>query len=192
MGRKSRDPYDDALGLREVETGVAETFAAEFPVVVGRSVVILSEGESPDRVMSIDGIETGVELTAVHAGGAWNITEELWRLARQKHDSYERRGIFDGRPIILLGHLDWPAPGVEGPALYDVHDELLELVVPGDFARFGFDEIWLMDDGPKYTSRRDPRAPSDFFCFAPRATVGFWQRERKRRPYGSLITDRYM
>jgi hypothetical protein len=31
----------------------------------------------------------------------------------------------------------------------------------------GFSEIWLMDDGMKYTSRRDPRAPADFFCFAP-------------------------
>ena len=36
------------------------------------------------------------------------------------HDSYKRRNIFDTRPIILLGDLDWPAKDVEGPALYDV------------------------------------------------------------------------
>lgn len=187
MGRKSRDAYTDALGLREVETAVAETFETEFPAVTGRSVVILSEGESPDRITLIDGIETGVEFTAIHAGGAGDIIDELLRLARQKHDSYERRGIFDGRPIMLLGHLDWPAPGVKGPALYDVHDELLELVAPDDFASFWFNEIWLMDDGPKYTSRRDPRAPADFFCFAPADRIGFWERERKRRPYRELL-----
>ena len=65
MGRKSRDSYADALGLSEVETGVAETFEAEFPAVTGRLVKILSAGESPDRIALIDGIETGVELTAI-------------------------------------------------------------------------------------------------------------------------------
>jgi hypothetical protein len=78
---------------------------------------------------------------------------------------------------------------VEGPALYDVHEDLAEIVAPGDFDDSGFSEIWLMDYGPKYTSRRDPRAPADFFCFAPSDMVGFWERERKRRPYWSLIQD---
>ncbi len=187
MGRKSRDAYEHALGLRETETSAAETFAAEFPGVMGRSVVILSEGESPDRVMLIDGIETGVELTAIHAGGAGDIIDELLRLARQKHETYERNGIFDKGPVMLLGNLDWPAPHVEGPALYDVREELAELVLPSDFAGFGFNEIWLMDDGPKYTSRRDPRAPADFFCFAPADSIGFWERERKRRPHRELL-----
>ena len=67
MGRELRDAYEHALGLRETETTAAEAFTAEFPGVTGRSVVILSEGEPPDRVMLIDGIETGVELTAIHA-----------------------------------------------------------------------------------------------------------------------------
>ena len=56
MGRKSRDSYSDALGLREVETALADTFEAEFPIVTGRTVRILSIGEAPDRVASIDGI----------------------------------------------------------------------------------------------------------------------------------------
>jgi hypothetical protein len=189
MGRKSRDPYTFALGLREVETAAAETFESEFPVVTGRSVEVLSEGESPDRIALIAGIETGVELTLVKAGSADEIIAELLRLARQKSESYERRGIFDERPIILLGQLDWPAPDVEGPSLYDVRDELPELTAPNDFGGLGFSEIWLMDDGPKYSSRRDPRAPADFFCFAPSEKFGFWERERKRRPYWDLLRD---
>jgi len=189
MGRRSRDAYEDALSLREVETGVADTFGAEFPIITGRTVEILSDGESPDRVALIEGIETGVELTFVKAGGADHIIAELLRLASQKHESYERRSIFNSRPVILLGHLDWPAKDVEGSALYDVHEELAELIVPSDFEDFGFSEIWLMDHGPKYTSRRDPRSPADFFRFAPAEKAGFWDRERKRRPYWVLVRD---
>jgi hypothetical protein len=63
----------------------------------------------------------------------------------------------------------------------------LLLVEQGD--GFGFSEIWLMDDGSKYTSRRYPRAPADFFCFTPSEKVGFWEGERKRRPYCGLIRD---
>ena len=190
MGRKSRDAFEDALGLREVETAIADTFEAEFPIITGRIVKILSAGEAPDRVALIDGIETGVELTGIKAGSADAIVDEVWRIASKKHKSYERRGIFDNRPIILLGDLDWPARDIEGPALYDVHEELAKLIDPCDFDRFGFREIWLMDDGPKYTSRRDPRMPADFFCFAPAENIGFWERERKYRvPYWGLIRD---
>jgi len=128
-------------------------------------------------------------LTSVKAGSAHHIIEEVLRLGGKKHESYKRHGIFDSRPIILLGHLDWPARDIEGPALHDVHEELAELITPSDFEGFGFSEIWLMDDGLKYTSRRDPRAPADFFCFAPAVNIGFWQRERKRRPYWGLIRD---
>jgi hypothetical protein len=128
-----------------------------------------------------------IELTTIKADSADHIIAEVSRLAGQKHESYERRGIFDICPIILLGHLDWPAKDVEGLALYDMHKELAELIAPNDFSPFGFSEIWLMDDGPKYTSRRDPRAPADFLCFAPAETIGFWGRERKRRPYWGLI-----
>jgi hypothetical protein len=187
VGQGKRGTYDDALGLRESEAAVADTFEAEFPVITRRPVEILSHGESPDRVALIEGIETGIELTAIHAGSANGIVDELLRLARRKHESYQRRELFDARPIILLGHLDCPRRDVEGPALYDVHEELAEVLAPGDFDDFGFSEIWLMDFAPKYTSRRDPRAPADFFCFAPSSIVGFWAQERKRRPYWSLI-----
>jgi len=182
--------YDYALGLRELETGIADSFEAEFPIVTGRTVKLIeSIGDPPDRVAFIDGIKTGVELTAIHAGNADAIVAEVLRLARQKHDSYTRRGVFDTGPMILLGHLGWPAPDVEGPALYDVWEKLTELAALGDFDGLGFSEIWLMDDGVKYTSRSDPRAPADFFCFAPADKAGFWQRERKRRPYWGLVRD---
>jgi hypothetical protein len=189
MGRKSRDSYGDALGLREVETGIADTFELEFPMVTGRTVRILSTGEAPDRIALIDGTETGLELTAVKADGAEGIIEELLRIARKKHESYQRRGIFALRPMILLGDLDWPAQDVEGAALYDARDELVDALVASDFGAFGFSEIWLMDDGLKYTSRADRRAPADFFCFAPADRIGFWERERKRRPYFGLVRD---
>lgn len=189
MGRRSGDAYDNALGLREVETGVSDTFEEEFPIVTGRPVKILSAGESPDRVMLVDGIETGVELTSIKAGSACEIISEVLRLARQKNDSYERCALFDTRPIFLLGHLDWPSKEVEGPALYDVQEELTELIVPDDFVSFRFSEIWLMDAGSKYTSRQDSRMPADFFCFAPTEKSGFWERERKRKAYWGLVKD---
>jgi len=189
MGRKSKDAYDNELGRREAETGAADMFEAEFPVITGRTVRILSAGESPDRIALVGGIETGVELTSVKVGSAEHVLAEILRLANQKHESYQRRGIFRFRPIILLGHLDWPAIDVEGPALYDVQDELRNLFLPSDFDGLGFSEIWLMDDGPKYTSRRDPRAPADFYCFTPMENAGFWERERKRRPYWGLVRD---
>ncbi|SRR5258708_15120251 len=189
MGRRSRDAYDNELGRLEVETDAADTFEAEFPVITGRTVRILSAGESPDRNALIGGIETGVELTSIKAGSADHVIAEVLRLASQKHESYQRRGIFGPRPIILLGQLDWPAKDVEGPALNDVHEALAELIVPSDFGGFGFSEIWLMDAGPKYTSRRDPRAPADFYCFAPVEKIGFWERERKGRPYWGLVRD---
>ncbi len=150
---------------------------------------MMSAGEALDRVALIDGIETGVELTSIKAGSADHIMAEVLRLASQKHDSYTRRNIFDARPIILLGDLDWPANDVEGPVLYDIQEERPELIVPSDFAHFGYSEIWLMDDGPKYTSRSDLRTPADFFCSAPAGKIGFWERKRKRRPYWGLVRD---
>jgi hypothetical protein len=40
MGRRSNDAYDNALGLRESEDGIADTFEAEFPTITGRTVKI--------------------------------------------------------------------------------------------------------------------------------------------------------
>ena len=93
--------------------------------------------------------------------------------------------------MILLGHLSWPAPEVEGTTLWDERKAILDLVFEYEFAGLGFSEIWLMDDGIKYTSRRDPRCPADFFCFAPADAAGFYEHERKRRPYWSFIVEQH-
>ena len=58
----------------------SDTFETEFTVVTGRTVKIVSVGESPDRVVLIDGIETGVELTSVRAASADDIVSEVLRL----------------------------------------------------------------------------------------------------------------
>lgn len=73
--------------------------------------------------------------------------------------------------------------------MYDIYQELGEITYPRAFAQFAFSEIWLMDSGPKYTSRTDPRTPADFFCFAPDEGQGFWERQRKRKPYWSMVRD---
>ncbi len=154
----------------------------------------------------IDGIEAGLELTAIQAACAEDIVTEMHRLARKKHESYERRGIFLDRPLVLLGHLSWPALSTKEresltmeacyeamakyPALYDVWEEVDQMFDPSDFSGFGFCEIWLMDDGFKYSSRRDPRSPADFFCFSPDNRAGFWEQERKRRRYWNFILGR--
>ena len=111
---KSRDSYADALGLREVETALADTFEAEFPIVTGRTVEISSAGESPDRIALVDGIETGVELTGIRAGSAGEIIGEIMRISDRKGESYSRRGIFTTRPIILLPFCDSQAVSGEG------------------------------------------------------------------------------
>lgn len=182
--------YDALLARREVEDSVADVFEAEFLVVTGRSVEIVGRGESPDYEVLIDDVKTGLELTAIHAGDAETILAEMRSLAGKKGASYRRRGLFI-RPIILLGHLDWPAPDVEGAALFDWHNELADIAASAEFECCGFSEVWLMDAGYKYSSRRDPRRPADFFCFGPN-NVGFHQRERKRVPYWSFAQDRFL
>lgn len=183
--------YDSLLGRREAEDCTAETFAAEFPAVTGRAVKLIDRGESPDYIALVEDVETGLELTAIHAGDAESIASEILQLAEKKHASYERRGLF-ARPMMLLGSLDWSAKDGEGKALFDVAQEIGRCADFAAFRKLGFSEVWLMDDGPKYTSRRDPRAPADFYCFSPLGQVGFYQWERKRRPYWSLVQDCYL
>ncbi len=120
--------YDSLLGKRESESITAEIFESEFTVVTGRSVQILSQGEAPDCIAAIDGIEMGLELTAIHADDAEEIVDDVHSRSRKKHKS-------------------------------------------------------------KYTSRKDPRFPADFFCFSPHDKFGFWEQERKRRPYWAWICE---
>ncbi|NEV76594.1 hypothetical protein DYI24_06010 [Rhodopseudomonas sp. BR0C11] len=201
MTYMSSDDY--VIGKRMCEDMTAEAFESDFPKVTGRSVKVVGREDPPDVIAVIDGVETGVELTAIMAASAQDIVLGMHRLAKQKHEKYDRRALFSVRPMILLGHLTWPAISTKErdnltmdamrqaiatfPALWDVWEEVDGMYDPSDFDGIGFSEIWLMDDGMKYTSRRDPRAPADFFCFAPSEQGGFWQLERKRRhPYWHL------
>ncbi len=196
MTHMSSDDY--VIGKRMCEDMTAEAFKSNFPKVTGRTVEIVGVEDPPDVIALIDGVETGLELTAIMAAGAEDIVLGMHRLAKQKHEKYDRRALFGVRPMILLGHLTWPAIGTKEresltmeamyqamatyPALWNVWEEVDGMYDPSDFDGFGFSEVWLMDDGMKHTSRRDPRAPADFFCFAPSEQGGFWELERKRRP----------
>jgi hypothetical protein len=176
----SSDDY--VIGKRMCEDMTAEAFASDFPKVTGRTVEIVGGDDPPDVIALIDGIETGVELTAIMAASAEDIVLEMHRLATQKHEKYDRRGLFGARRMYQAM--------ATYPALWDVWEEVDGMYDPSDFDGFGFSEIWLMDDGMKYTSRRDPRAPADFFCFAPSDQGGFWELGRKRRPpYWHLHVD---
>jgi hypothetical protein len=175
-------------GKRISEEMTSEIFESEFPRVTDRSVEVLSHGQAPDCTALMGGVEMGVELTAIHAADAGGVVAEVYRLSQKKSASYIPRGIFS-RPITLLCKLDWPCRDVEGPALYDIYPDIEELTVPDGFDALGFTEIWLMDAGDKYTSRKDPRCPADFFCFWPADKFGFWGRPRKRRPYWAWTVE---
>ena len=74
------------------------------------------------------------------AASAEDIVLGMHRLAMQKHEKYNRRGLFGARRMILLGHLSWPAIGTKErenltmvamyramatyPALWDVWEEV--------------------------------------------------------------------
>ena len=97
------------IGKRMCEDMTADAFASDFPKVTGRRVEIVGGDDPPDVIALIDGVETGVELTAIMTASAEDVVLEMQRLAKDKHEKYSRRGFFDARPMILLGHLTWPA-----------------------------------------------------------------------------------
>jgi hypothetical protein len=104
---------DDVIGKRMCEDMTAESFESDFPNVTGRMVEIIGGDDPPDLIAVIEGVETGVELTAIMAASAEDIVLGMHRLAKQKHTKYGRRGLFGARPMILLGHLTWPAIGAK-------------------------------------------------------------------------------
>jgi hypothetical protein len=75
--------YDSLLVLRESEDSIADIFEAEFPIVTGRSIKIIGRNLSPDCIASIDDVETGLELTAIHAGDAEEIQSEIVRVSEK-------------------------------------------------------------------------------------------------------------
>jgi hypothetical protein len=85
---------DDVIGKRMCEDMTAEAFESDFPKVTGRTVEIIGGDDPPDVIALIEGVETGVELTAIMAASAQDIVLGMHRLAKQKHEKYDRRGLF--------------------------------------------------------------------------------------------------
>ena len=125
MGRRSSDAYDNALGLRESETIHADTFEAEFPVITGRTVEILSHGESPDpiaRSMSCCPLPSSSRRPRSRSP----LQRRLWRRPPQRHghrigrraapgggfspaaaDGHSLIGLMIGTPAIAHAEMFW-------------------------------------------------------------------------------------
>lgn len=175
---------DKEYGKRLVEGMVLEQLLESFPAITGRQVTDDAEGEgnfpdgsSPDFVIGMDGHAFGIELTEVRGvDNAWNYLEEASRLAWQKHESYERRGLFRCPiALILYSH---------AVPLFDI-EQHLRASGADEFAAIGFAEVWSVDFSDAYYSAQDPRRPADMFCFKPERWFGFhrigwWDR----KPYG--------
>jgi hypothetical protein len=58
---------DVDYGKKLVEQMIMESFVSSFPRVTGRLVEVIGQGESPDFVALVEGVETGIELTEIRA-----------------------------------------------------------------------------------------------------------------------------
>lgn len=66
------------IGKRMCEDmAAAEAFESDFPKVTGRTVEIIGGDDPPDVIALIDGVETGVELTAIMCANAEDIMLEM-------------------------------------------------------------------------------------------------------------------
>jgi hypothetical protein len=161
---------------------VLEQLLELFPAITGRLVTDDAEGDfpsgpSPNFVIGLDGRAFGIELTEVRGvDDGWEYLEEASRLAWQKHDSYERRGLFR-YPIALVLHSN-------AVPLFDI-ERHLRAGGADEFAGIGFAEVWSVDFSDAYYSAGHPLRPADMFCFKPETWFGFhrigwWDR----KPYG--------
>lgn len=163
-------------GKKLVEQMIIESFVDSFPRVTGRHVGIISQGESPDFVALVEGLEIGIELTEIRAESPEAYLDEVVRLSLNKEMTFERIGVFR-RPTILLCH-------GRQPPIYDMRRFLDSTASWCDLTETQFSEIWLMDLSDEYYSIRDPRKPADFYCLSPAEMAGFYECERTRKPFG--------
>lgn len=167
-----------------IEGMMLEEILDAFPRITGRSVAddgteALPQVEgSPDFVVSLDGVPTGIEISEVRGtSDAWSYYEEASRISWKKHESYERRGLFRN-PIILILYSS-------SPPLFEIERELAFFAAHGDFDAYGFQEMWTTDFSDEYYSAQDPRRPADMFCFKPRRWFGFHRiGGDDRKPWG--------
>jgi hypothetical protein len=167
---------DSDHGKQMAEEMMMEPFLDSYPRLTGRTVEIISQGESPDFLALIDGRETGIELTKIHAETPDDYLDEVIRLALKKETSYDQRGVFS-RPTILLCYGDHPP-------IFDMLGFLDGSPSWADLTDSKFTEIWLMDLSDEYYSAQDPRKPADLYCLSPADLRGFYELPRTRKPYG--------
>jgi hypothetical protein len=167
---------DVDYGKKLVEQMIMESFVGSFPRITGRLVEVIGQGESPDFVALVEGVETGIELTEIRADSGESYLDEVVRLTLNKEATFERNGVFR-RPTILLCHGDQPP-------IYDMRRFLDDVPSWRDLTETKFSEIWLMDLSDEYYSIRDPRKPADFYCLSPADMFGFYKCERTRKPFG--------
>jgi hypothetical protein len=91
---------DRDRGKQMVEEMMMEPFLDSYPYLTGRTVEIISQGESPDFLAFIDGREMGIELTQIHAETPGDYLDEVVRLVLKKEAIYDQHGVFL-RPTIL-------------------------------------------------------------------------------------------
>ena len=171
--------YERQLGRRACEQIAADAFARSCSAFTRRSIEITDEGESPDFWIKIDGRLLGLEVTEVRGPSRYSpfsdpreYLDAFAATALKKQESYERRGIFDQR-IVLVGYSS-------SPPLWDMKRDALSGAVV-DFTDFRFAEIWLLDQSDDYSGR--PFA--DLICLAPHDLRGFYEDSWvTRKPFG--------
>lgn len=169
---------DHETGKLMVEEAIFEAIEVAFPQITGRELVEVTKSESPDFLVVFDDKSMGLEISEVrYCEDIDDYMEELWRLADQKNDSYERRDIFR-IPIILIFYS-------YKPPLFDFQRSIETLYDPDDFDQLGFEEVWIMDLSDAYFSYQDPRRPADMYCLKPGKWRGFHRiSSHGRKPYG--------
>ena len=81
---------DSDHGKQMAEEMMMEPFLDSYPRLTGRTVEIISQGESPDFLALIDGRETGIELTKIHAETPDDYLDEFRQDGSSAHGSESR------------------------------------------------------------------------------------------------------
>jgi hypothetical protein len=163
---------------KTVEEEALEAFLDAYTQITGREIANVRPHESPDFLYHMDRVPHGIEVAVIRGmKDEFDYLHEVWRLADQKNHTYRRHARFD-RPIILVLYSD-------GPALWEVHQQITSSLVPEDYDDMDFSEIWLMCRSDMYFSAHDPRRPADLYAIKPAAWRGFHRiGYHDREPWG--------
>jgi hypothetical protein len=163
-------------GKKEAERIAFDAFALAYEYATGDGFEIVACGERPDFVCRrADGALRGVELTEVRCepwSSPFDALDQMWHAMCEKD---RKRGQDDWRcaeQAILVLELT-------GASLSDLEWALDDLPA-GDFAQFGFREIWLVD-----YSTVDAFGEVELYCMRPESMRGRYPRAHPdKKPYG--------